>query len=251
MRKAHRLVGWWLSVAITAGSTSVAHAQSTATFPEESAPGAQPQSTPPPLPPVRQQPVPAGTPPPAPGSVERPYTAQSQPAYSVPDLPAPGRDARPPILPYEEGLPVPAGYEVVDRPVTGLITAGVVGMVTSYGVGIIVGATQGFKNGTGFLLVPVVGPWFAIGTREYQCAGTTGTVAEAKKCVNSAVGEVQLITFMAVDGIAQLATGFVTLAGLLSTKKALLRTDLLPAKVSLIPPLPGHDGWSLTARGEF
>jgi hypothetical protein len=140
---------------------------------------------------------------------------------------------------------------VVERPVTGLVTAGVVGMVTSYGVGVIVGATQGFKNGTGFLLVPIAGPWFAIGTRKYECAGTTGTVAEAKKCVNSAVGEVQLITFMAVDGIAQLATGFVTLAGLMSTKKALLRTDLLPAKVSVIPPSPGHDGWEITARGEF
>jgi hypothetical protein len=65
------------------------------------------------------------------------------------------------------------------------------------------------------------------------------------------VGEVQLITFTAVDGIAQIATGFVALAGLMSTRKTLLRTDLLPAKVSLIPPSPGHDGWELTARGQF
>jgi hypothetical protein len=148
-------------------------------------------------------------------------------------------------------LPVPAGYEVVDRPVTGLITGGAIGMAASYGAGLIVGATQGFKNGTAWLAVPLVGPWAAIATREYTCASTTNTVAEARKCVNSAVGEVQLITFMAVDGIAQLATGFVTLAGLISTKKALLRTDLLPAKVSVIPPGPGRDGWTLTARGEF
>jgi hypothetical protein len=181
---------------------------------------------------------------------EQPYTPQPAPGIPVEELPSPGRDARPPLLPYEEGLPVPAGYQVVDRPVTGLVTGGVIGMVTSYGAGIIVGATQGFKNGTGWLVAPIVGPWAAIATRKYECAASS-TVAEARRCVNSAVGEVQLITFLAVDGIAQLATGFVTLAGLVSTRKALLRTDLMPAQVSVIPPGPGHDGWAITARGEF
>ena len=133
---------------------------------------------------------------------------------------------------------------------TGLVTGGLVGMAVSYGAGVVVGATQGFKNGTGWLLAPVIGPWIAVGTRKYQCAATS-KVSEAKACVNDAVGEVQLITFMAVDGIAQLATGFVTLAGLMSTRQELRRSDLVPTQVSLIPPGPGHDGWELTARGQF
>jgi hypothetical protein len=267
MRKAHRLVGWSLSVGVSALPARLALAQSTATFPEEPPastatarpkpapappkPASPPSSSriPSPTPPAKPS-IPAAAPPPSSTGYDKPYTPRVDPALRVPELPAPGRDTRPPILPYDDGLPVPAGYEVVSRPVTGLVTGGVVGLVTSYGVGIIVGATQGFKNGTGWLAVPLIGPWAAIGTRKYECAAST-TVAEARRCVNSAVGEVQLITFLAVDGIAQLATGFVTLAGLMSTRKALLRTDLLPAQVSVIPPGPGRDGWEVTARGEF
>ena len=256
MRKAHRLVGWWLVCVATGFLSRAAHAQSTATFPEEPAPGKAPaRPTPPPAAPPR-----APTPPPAarpipsapslPPVAETPYTPQASPQYHVPELPTPGRDARPPILPFEEGLPVPAGYEVVDRPNTGLTTAGAIGFAASYGAGVIVGATQGFKNGAGWILVPLIGPWVAIGTRKYQC-GSSKNLDEAKKCVNSAVGEVQMITFLAVDGIAQLATSFITIAGLVSSKKALLRTDLLPAQVSVVPPGPGHDGWGISARGQF
>ncbi|HEY3494197.1 MAG TPA: hypothetical protein VGK73_05910 [Polyangiaceae bacterium] len=248
MRNAHRLVGWWLVGLATALSPRAVLAQSTATFPEEPAPGKAPAPAPPAAP---RAPAPSAAPPAPSLPVESPYGAEVQPAPRLPELPAPGRDTRPPILPYEDGLPVPAGYEVVDRPVTGLITAGAIGMATSYGAGVVVAATQGFKNGTVFLTLPILGPWIAVATRKYECTNSTKNVAEAKQCVNAAVGEVQLITFMAVDGIAQLATGFVMVAGLVSKKKALLRTDLLPAEVSLVPPGPAHDGWGFSARGKF
>lgn len=124
------------------------------------------------------------------------------------------------------------------------------GLVTTYGVAVIIGATQGFRNGTGWLAVPIAGPWAAIGARTYECEGPTGTVAEAKRCVRDAVGEVQIITFVAVDGIAQLASAVVTLAGLASSRQELVRKDLLPVDVAVVPPR-GREPWRLSVSGTF
>src|SRR5262245_40113681 len=112
MRRAHRLVGWWLSVAFAVGFTPVAYAQSTATFPDETAQSTAPANPTPaqPEPPVVPQPPPAGTAgqaPIGPTVGEQPYTPHVAPGYATPELPTPGRDARPPILPYEDGMPVP------------------------------------------------------------------------------------------------------------------------------------------------
>jgi hypothetical protein len=146
-------------------------------------------------------------------------------------------------------MPVPPGYQIVNHPATGIITGGVVGLGASYGAALIVGATQGFKNATGWLAAPIIGPWIAISARSYnQCQ--TSTVALARRCVEGAVGEVQFITFVAVDGVFQLASGFLTLAGFLSAREELIREDLLP-KVSVIPPSPGRREWALSVQGRF
>jgi hypothetical protein len=177
----------------------------------------------------------------------RPHVDRSNP-YGAPQAPL-QLSAAPPILPYRKGMPVPAGYEVVHRPNSGLITGGVVGLGLAYGVALIVGATEGFENGTGWLAAPLVGPWGAIGARKYECQSATQTVAEAKKCVRAAVGEVQLITVIAVDGLAQLATVVVIIAGALSSHDELVRQDLV--NVSVIPPSDKREPWQLGISGKF
>lgn len=158
-------------------------------------------------------------------------------------------DPRPPVLPYYDGMPVPPGYKVVTRPATGVITGGAVGLGASYGVALIFGAAHGFDNGGGWLAMPLVGPWLAITERQYQSCSAT-LVSQARRCVDRAVKEVQYITFVTVDGIFQLASGFLLLAGFLSSKDELIRTDLLP-KVSFVPPTPGRRDWALTVQGRF
>jgi len=274
----HRLVGWWLAGALSLVS-HYAQAQSTAAFPTDTPPP-PPRPAPtvksPPRAPPTARPQPASKPPipaKAPAS-PKPRTSPSRPVATPPPVaPAPtppaapahsvqtprvtseqsstasSTDPRPPVLPYYDGMPVPPGYQVVNHPATGIITGGVIGLGVSYGAGIIVGATQGFKNATGWLGAPLVGPWIAIAERKYeQCK--TSTVEQARACVQHAVGEVQFITFVAVDGVFQLATGFLTLAGLLSSRDELIREDLLP-KVSVIPPGPGRREWALSVQGRF
>jgi hypothetical protein len=260
MLKPHRLVGWWLSGGLVA-LAAPAIAQSSAAFPEDPPPSVTPA---PPRAPTAPAPAPALPPPPAPA---RPVAAPAYPpplppvpvaAPAAPAAPVAGSqspvprdgDPRPPILPYRDGFPVPPGYEVVKRPATGLLAGGLVGLGIAYGTGVVFAAVNGFENGTGWLAVPIVGPWGAIGSRNYETCRTR-TVAEAKACVRNAVKEVQVITFFAVDGIGQLAGGLVTLAGLVSSKEELVRTDLVEkVQVSVLPPVQGSP-WAVSVSGQF
>ena len=256
MLKPHRLVGWWLSGGLVVLSAP-ALAQSSAAFPEDPPPNVAPAPVP-----VAPAPAPTFTPTPvAPAPVAAP--AYPAPAYPAPVAPLPvaapaptvaaapvDGDPRPPILPYREGLPVPPGYEIVNRPATGLLAGGLVGLGVAYTGGVVFAAVNGFKNGTGWLAVPIVGPWGAIGGRNYETCRTR-TVAEAKACVRNAVKEVQVITFFAVDGIGQLAGGLVTLAGLVSGKEELVRSDLVEkVQVSVLPPVHGSP-WAVSVSGQF
>ncbi len=152
----------------------------------------------------------------------------------------------PPLLPYRETYPVPDGYTVVDRPANDLIAAGLIGLGISYATAIIIGASQGFENGTGLLAIPVFGPYAAVGTREYECS--VATVEAAKRCT---VGEVQIVTLIAVDGLAQTAGALIALAGVVSGRKELVRNDLLDLDVKVAPPVAGRDGWDLSVGGTF
>jgi hypothetical protein len=147
-------------------------------------------------------------------------------------------------LPYRDGAPVPDGYTVIDRPATGLIAAGLTGLAISYTTGVIIAASQGFENGAGLLAIPVFGPYAAIATREYNC--TVDTVDAAKRCT---VRETQIVTMIAVDGLAQTAGALVALAGLLSGTKELVRNDL--PELNVTPPLSAKGHWQLSVRGDF
>lgn len=282
-----RLVGWGLSAAFALAWVSHAHAQSTASFPPDP-PRPRPTAVNPRMPPPPPRPLPASpysssrpAPPPPRKEAPRPQkpapvTIPAKPERSLEPSPYPGNQAptvvaprpqvdrsnpygaqrtalqlssAPPLLPYRKGMPVPHGYEVVHRPNSGLITGGVVGLGLSYGVALIVGASEGFDNGTAWLAAPLIGPWGAIGSRKYECKSATQTVAEAKKCVRAAVGEVQLITVIAVDGLAQLATVVVMIAGALSSHDELVREDLV--NVAVIPPGDKREPWQLGLSGKF
>ena len=260
-----RLVGWWLGVALVAAAP-LAHAQSTASFPSDppAAPPPRPAPAPPPprpaptyaapkpapAPAAKPAPVPANpapAPAPDPKPVPAPAPQRDLPAYEPPPGTA-SKDPRPPVLPYYEGMPVPPGYQVVHRPATGLMAGGLIGMGASYGAALIVGATQGFDNATGWLAMPLAGPWLAIAEREYeQCR--TATVQQARRCVSKAVGEVQFITFVAVDGVFQLASSMIILAAAVSGKDELIRQDLVHVDVK--PSPTGGVDWAVTVRGNF
>ncbi len=141
-------------------------------------------------------------------------------------------------------MPVPDGYTVVERKATTLITSGLIGLGVSYATAVIIGASQGFENGTGLLVIPIFGPYAAVGTREYECE--VSTVAAAKRCTAS---EVQIVTLVAVDGLIQTASAIIAIAGFAGTTQELVRSDLID--VSVTPPVGEKTSWDFSLRGSF
>ncbi len=236
----------------------VAHAQSNASFPEPAAPPAAP---PPPAPPPVYTPPPAAAPAPvytppaaAPAPTTEPYAPPantSQPAYQAPA----GLALLPPLLPYKDGLPVPAGYRVVERSASGLTLGGGLTFAAAYLAGLGMAASQGFDNGTAYTAIPVAGPWAAIGGRTFKCQASVATssvssVALQKainKCVGFAFNEVTTVVFLTADGLVQATGAVIFFLGLASGYKELVREDLPKAAVY---PLP-EGGAALSVFGRF
>ncbi len=225
-------------------------AQSSASFPEPAAPAPAP-------PPAAPAPPPYTPPAPA------PYTPAPAPTYA-PAAPSPAAVAPspdqlsiaqlPPVAPYHKGLPVPPGYRVEQRSATGMIAGGLVTFATAYGAGLILGASQKFENGMGYVALPVIGPWAAIGGRTFNCktavpANTTGADVQRtiNKCVGTAYDEVTTVVFLTADGLIQ-ATGMVLfLVGLASGYEELVRADLPKTAIGVLP----EGGAAVSVSGNF
>lgn len=213
----------------------VAAAQATASFPEPpgaaSAGGPVPHAPAPVTPaPVTTQSVEGSTKPPLPASpsadpeatTDRRSRTLPSTARALPPANGPGAAFYPGILPYREGLPIPAGYRVEHRAASGLIVGGLASLGVAYGVAIVVGASDNFKNGSGWLLLPVIGPWAAIGARSYHCSDDP---SQAQQCIRGAFNEVQSIAILSADAVVQATGAVLFLAGLGSGQDELLRSQ--------------------------
>ncbi|HET7542978.1 MAG TPA: hypothetical protein VFK05_24060 [Polyangiaceae bacterium] len=236
-------------------------AQSSASFPAPptpgSAPTAKPTPAPTPAPPPAVKPAPpppAASPsavepaPPTPKAAPLPNAQDANPALPPSSAPSPFTPGfYPALLPYRSGLPIPPGYRVEDRAATGMIGGGLATLLVGYGTAIVLGASASFKDGTGWLTLPVIGPWAAIGARSYHC---TNDPQLANQCISGAFSEVQTIAILSADAVVQ-ATGAVLLvAGLASGHDELVRTDL-PASVRISPRALGVNGFGIGVDGRF
>jgi hypothetical protein len=128
-----------------------------------------------------------------------------------------------------------------------LVGGGLATLVIAYGTAIILGASAKFENGGGWLIVPVVGPWAAIGARSYHC---TNDPLLATKCVSGAFSEVQTIAILSADAVVQATGAVLFVAGLASGHDELVRSDL-PVSVRITPRAVGATGFGLGVDGRF
>ena len=257
-------------VALVGFSPRSAFAQSTASFPDPT-PKAAPRVDPPPAipaarpappsppPPVSPAPPRATTPPlPAPAPPARapvpaadnryPALPAASPPPPSPLLPSgPGLGFFPPVLPFEDGMPIPAGYRVEHRSANGLIIGGLASFIAAYGAAFVVGAGDSFKNGTSWVLVPVIGPWAAIGARSFHCENDP---LKAQICVKNSFSEVQTIAILSADAVVQATGAVLFLAGLGSGHDELVRIGPTES-VRLTPRLVGNSGVGLGFDGHF
>jgi hypothetical protein len=139
----------------------------------------------------------------------------------------------------------------VHRSNSGLVIGGLLTLLTSYGAGIALAAGEGFENGTGYMAIPVVGPWVAIGGRKFKCTARIQATVEAAQrslnsCVSRAFDEVTTIVFITIDGLLQATGAALFFVGLGSGHDELVRDDLRAA----VLPLP-EGGAALRVQGHF
>lgn len=257
--------GFCFGLVLSFASESLA--QSTASFPaapgESTPPTPAPRPTPPPAPTPAARPAPSPLPSPKPSPAPAPQPA---PTAVSPAPPTANSDARPPgangtpsappgavptfypaLLPYRDGLPVPPGYRVEHRAATGIILGGLATLGIAYSTALIVGASANFGDGTGWLAIPVIGPWGAIGARSYHCSNDP---LQANKCISGAFSEVQTIAILSADGVIQAAGAVLFVVGLASGHDELVRTDQ-PVSFRVLPQKVGSDGYGFGVSGRF
>jgi hypothetical protein len=140
----------------------------------------------------------------------------------------------PATLPYEEGMPVPPGYQVRKRSVRSMVIAGAVTFGSTYLVSLAVGSTVLAADATSGkplapLFAPVVGPFVAIGTAHSDGAGTL---------------------WLVLDGVAQTAGAVVLIYGLAADEKYLQRGQPSAADILTHPEVMMGPG-SAALRWKF
>ena len=225
------------------------------------APAAQPATAPASSspPPAASTAAPGATPAPAPA----PAIPPGYMLVPIPTAPAPAaapqadtrydvqypqsRGALPPgmELPYEEGDPVPDGYRVVKQKRRGLIIAGSITTGVPWVLGVTAAVSNDFRDNTGLLLIPVIGPWAMLATDTARDGSCSSTSTSADLCTASKAG---VRGVLVLDGLVQLAGGTMFAAGMFFPRLRLVRKDVT---VGFVPTTLGRGSYGLGAIGRF
>jgi hypothetical protein len=185
-----------------------------------------------------------------------PAPVQAAPAAPVAAWP-------PAVLPYRADMPIPPGYRLESRVNRGLVYGGLAVFAVPYVSGLIAAAASGFSKKSGWLALPIVGPFMAMGGRDLnECdfinvsstpsSGGLNPAEEQAQCRKLIVREARMLGVLAMDGLLQAAGSVMTVAGLFSPHELLLRNDLFPPNTKLSFDAGYYNGQvRLHARLEF
>lgn len=141
---------------------------------------------------------------------------------------------RPVALPAYRNFPPPPGYtEKVKRNV-GLITAGTIVFASTYALGIGAAGATGFKNQSGWVALPVAGPFIAASQRDFDC-GNPSTPAAVQACQRETVSEAGAVAVLAGIGVGHVLGMTMLIAGLLDKQRLWVREDLVSVNVHVGP----------------
>jgi hypothetical protein len=188
--------------------------------------------------PVLASPEPAALP--APTAVQ-PAPDVAAPAVAAPAVAAPAV-AAPAVAPQPSEAPIPLtslpptqryrayeapppGYVLEEQARRALVIPGVAVVGALYITGVITtGVLQDFPNKTGFLAIPVAGPWITLVTRDASCDDDVTFDCEEDDAVKR---------LLVLDGLVQAIGTALIVTGFTWTKSVWVREDL--ANISLVP----------------
>ncbi|GMU39128.1 MAG: hypothetical protein AMXMBFR22_33190 [Phycisphaerae bacterium] len=160
--------------------------------------------------------------------------AACAPAVSIAQPEKPGPDLRglPFTLPYRAHEPAPANYVLETRPLYGLVTAGTILVGFAYVAPLAIAGATGFDDHSGWLAVPVAGPFL---WQKRSCRN-----ADARNEDSAGCG-----VFAPVLALHQLAGFSLLTIGLIARKPHYVRQDLAVS----IYPMP--NGYRLGVMASF
>ena len=142
------------------------------------------------------------------------------------------------------GGPIPQGYHLEERPRRGLVIAGAVVLGVPYAIGLAGAGGGNFPNSSGWLIVPVLGPWLTLASRHSsRCSLSSSDV-----CINSGEDDVTR-TFLILDGMMQLGGALMLTIGLASPSKVVARDFV--GSLHFAPSTIGRDGYGGFLTGKF
>ena len=148
---------------------------------------------------------------------------------------------RPATLPYvEDGAPIPQGYVLDEYHPRGLILGGAITLGTLYLISLSVAPSDDYKNGNGWLAVPVIGPFGWLATRKTP---TCGSGSYTYTCTDESTNR----TYVMFDGLGQVAGASLFIAGLAITRKRLVLFN----QDAIVAPYATSTGSGLQLMGRF
>jgi hypothetical protein len=160
---------------------------------------------------------------------------------AAPDLTS-QRQPPPRRLSYDEGQPIPDGYRLRSRAHRGLLLTGAIMGGAAYSFGVIGAFDSGFADNSGYLLVPIAGPWLMIAAGKNS--GNACPLNEA--CPTGSPSYQNL--FVGAAGVLQAVGAVLFIAGMTTEQRYLERQDV---EVSIVPASLGNDGYGLGAIARF
>ncbi len=174
---------------------------------------------------------------------------------SAPASGATGVGFYPPALPYLKNTEPPPGYVKTTSVNKTLLVAGAVAFGASYAGGLIYAGVKGSDENFGILALPILGPWIALGKRDFKCKVVATPdinegVAAAEACNAKLAEEVVIGAVLTGLGLGQMFGVLALTGGLLDRKHLWVRKDL--AGVSLeIEPRADAGLTGLVIHGQF
>ncbi len=147
------------------------------------------------------------------------------------------------VLDYQQGAPIPPGYQLRSKPRLGLVVTGAALGGAAYGFAVLGAVDTAFEDKSGFLPIPLAGPWLMLaagGARDKRCPPDDAQCEDE----NNQMERVVLV----LDGLAQ-ATGVALLAaGFAFPRK---RLELSGLDVRVLPTAFGWHGYGAAVVGAF
>lgn len=164
---------------------------------------------------------------------------------------------QPPVLLAYPGMDPPAGYREESYFNRGFLIGGAITLGVTYGAGLIYGASQKFEGGLGTLAIPLLGPWIALGKRNFECDTSVPTTLDpddavdaADECQELLIEETKVAVVLFGIGLGQLAGAVITTIGLTDKETRWLRADIGGLDVQF-DPLTSPTMAGILASGRF